>query len=952
MKVSLPSARSRRCALLLLIACSLSARVVGQTTPTPANETPATPAPAGDAADPSKKDMVVLSPFAVNASDDVGYTATNTLAGTRLNTSLRDTAASVSVLTSEFMSDLGALQLNNLVDYMVNTQPDWSEDGDQGNRLTEFHASYRVRGINASVARNYFVWVLPSDTYNIDRIDQSRGPNSILFGVGSPGGIISSSTKRALTNRTVREVGVVVGTDDLYRGTVDLNQPLANGKGAIRFNAVYGEQGSYREFAERQNDAFDLAATIQPFKSTTLRAEFEQGNITEVSARPWTLFDSISTWEAAGRPIQATQIPANAALGIGRFATNVPHVTLIGNTGQLADLRGVNTSNRPTPTPANQYVITDPSRAAYTVNAEGPGAQRDTEFDAFFAVIEQRIGERTFLELSYNRQSYEQVSYDAGQNSHILSADPNATLPGGIGTQFSGDYYLENNWTRRYRTETPETIRLSASTSFDLGKWGNYRLAALVEQEDKEFKRDQRQEMWAGLPFAPAGQTPAQYINNQWNLVWRRTYVTPGDWSTYAVTGGKGQLISNLNDPVSGRTLSSAWIQPGPSIDDDPTRVRSAMAVLEARYFDNRLIVLGGVRRDELTVWDRGAAFNPALNEFAVNYASETVTKRPFDTHTIGVVAHPLPWLSLNYNQSTNNNVPVLSHILLPNDRPPIGSIGKGKDMGFTLNLFDNKAYFKAIYYETESKGETGFGASLFTITGFANQQIINALVNSNQITADEANSKRRNANANTFDRTADGYEFEFTANPTPNWRISANYARSNAVENNVAAEAVPWVDDLVAWAEQYDTTVPTPTLPSIDDAIEDLYGLLDERAISGLAALGNRPDKASLVVRYTFPSGVLKDAYLGGNYRYQSGAVVGRSTDIVLYGNSFTATGLFLGKRWHFAGKRSLNVQLNIDNLFDDDTPQIVAMSTTGEIRRNRIVDPRSARISAQFQF
>ena len=315
-------------------------------------------------------------------------------------------------------------------------------------------------------------------------------------------------------------------------------------------------------------------------------------------------------------------------------------------------------------------------------------------------------------------------------------------------------------------------------------------------------------------------------------------------------------------------------------------------------------------------------------------------------------MAHPFSWLSLNYNQSTNNNVPTLSHILLPNDQPPTGSTGKGKDMGFSLNLLGGKAFFKTVYYETESKNETGFGASLFTITGWVNQQIITALQNSGQITPADANSRRRNANANTFDRSADGYEFELVANPTANLRVSANYTRSNAVENNVASEAVPWVDEIVAWARKYDTTVPTPTLPTINDAITNLYSLLDERAITGLAALGNRKHKASLVARYTFTDGALKGTFIGGSYRYQSGAVVGRAVNLVLYGNSFTATGAFLGRRWTFRDRRSLNVQLNIDNVLDDDTPQIVAMSPAGDIRRNRIVDPRSMRLSATFSF
>ena len=45
----------------------------------------------------AKGEIVELSPFTVNTSGDVGYVAENTLAGSRLNTKLRDTASTVSV---------------------------------------------------------------------------------------------------------------------------------------------------------------------------------------------------------------------------------------------------------------------------------------------------------------------------------------------------------------------------------------------------------------------------------------------------------------------------------------------------------------------------------------------------------------------------------------------------------------------------------------------------------------------------------------------------------------------------------------------------------------------------------------------------------------------------------------------------------------------------------------
>ena len=53
-------------------------------------------------------DVVELSPFIVSTKGDDGYRAANTLAGTRMNSSLLQTPAAISVLTKEFLDDIGA----------------------------------------------------------------------------------------------------------------------------------------------------------------------------------------------------------------------------------------------------------------------------------------------------------------------------------------------------------------------------------------------------------------------------------------------------------------------------------------------------------------------------------------------------------------------------------------------------------------------------------------------------------------------------------------------------------------------------------------------------------------------------------------------------------------------------------------------------------------------------
>ena len=51
----------------------------------------------------------------------------------------------------------------------------------------------RVRGLtSADFTRNFYLTSIPFDSYNTQRVDINRGSNSILFGLGSPAGIINS----------------------------------------------------------------------------------------------------------------------------------------------------------------------------------------------------------------------------------------------------------------------------------------------------------------------------------------------------------------------------------------------------------------------------------------------------------------------------------------------------------------------------------------------------------------------------------------------------------------------------------------------------------------------------------------------------------------------------------------------------------------------------------------
>src|SRR5205814_2587139 len=88
-----------------LLALVILESLLAQSAPRPVES------PRPDANDP----IETLSPFVVNTNKDTGYQATSTLAGTRLNTPIKDLGAAISIYTKDFMDDIGATSANELL---------------------------------------------------------------------------------------------------------------------------------------------------------------------------------------------------------------------------------------------------------------------------------------------------------------------------------------------------------------------------------------------------------------------------------------------------------------------------------------------------------------------------------------------------------------------------------------------------------------------------------------------------------------------------------------------------------------------------------------------------------------------------------------------------------------------------------------------------------------------
>jgi len=164
------------------------------------------------------EEVFELSPFTIDAQDSVGYQAVSTLAGTRIKTDLRDLGAAISVITPEFLEDTGAVDAATVLSYSLNTEV----SGEQGNfaggvdtgddRSNPAVNGQRIRGISAaSLTRGYFLTDIPFDSYNTSRITINRGPNSLLFGVGNPGGVINNQVKLATLGDNFGQIRLRLG---------------------------------------------------------------------------------------------------------------------------------------------------------------------------------------------------------------------------------------------------------------------------------------------------------------------------------------------------------------------------------------------------------------------------------------------------------------------------------------------------------------------------------------------------------------------------------------------------------------------------------------------------------------------------------------------------------------------------------------------------------------------
>jgi outer membrane receptor protein involved in Fe transport len=1008
---------SRRAWLLLtgmIISGVLGAQAVapvsleetGDSSPPVKVETSARSAPAKPA-EKVDDEIVELSPFVVQAGDDDGYQAANTTSGSRLNTSLKDTPASISPFTEEFLSDVGATSVEDMLAYTGNSEGEF-EDGSGFNDSASRWANttsgrFRIRGMSGSSSRDFVNSSIPNDTYNIDRAEVASGPNSILFGLGSQGGTVLLSSKRANTRRNTFRVKNIMGTWDGFstlpyeRLEADANLVLIPRKLAFRLMALYQNSGSWMRYWVNDQKRISPALTIKPSKNTTIHLNYERGVVDGSTRLNWPAYDSVSGWLAAGRPlVSSLTAPVLGAAPAGMVLlapdnNNVDHYVFNENDGTVNNYRQAYAGASLHPD-SNNTVLASPSLLSYRVSTLGPGSQRNQTFESWSAIVDQRVGAFDFELGYYHNHNDSQVLTASGADgrSSGLTADPNVYISMPVWSSPSdkvpnpraGQLYMEEQWYKNTFDDTNNVIRLTISSDIQPGKaWGRHRLMGLVEHAKNESVFIQKNEIWADdnnvvINYNPNSPTPE---GNQ-NSVWRRRYITEGDFNTYYAGDGR---IPTPTFVAGDKTYHGTFVTRKNASYHTTQETSSYALAIQSYWFKNRLITTLGARIDNLKFTNEKQAriLDPndprilsgdkVLGEMAFSGEYKKDKYKP-STYAAGAVWHLSKHFSLFGNYSTNIGPPRFDRNVLPYGDIAQAPKGKTTEEGILVDFLGNdKIFLRITRFDTRQLGDNPIipgSTDAINSAPLGNTDVITistalhdaGLITDEQYQWEAVDFSFNSACLNTYTK---GWEFSLIANPTKRITFSAAASYSDRNRYDVFSEGFAYFGQkFPEWFALANAMPESEQKQTLLDLLNDEKVIVDGKLQSivnnNSGQMGSRMWKVVINTRYRFPDNFLKGFAIGGAMRYQSGPVIAwnNTTKQKTIGQQTLFFDAFITyRRKILRGKSGMTIQLNIRNLTNSDTVtmgRLASGADDGDTHRVYLNEPRNIRLTTTFDF
>lgn len=188
---------------------------------------------------------------------------------TKMATPIFETARSISIEDQQQLLDKGVLELADAYVYAPGvygqsygfaTRGDWVKV--RGLNVAEYRDSLQALFGNYNNTRSH--------VYTLEQVEILKGPSSVLYGQGSPGGLVNVVSKRP-EDEAYREVVAEYGNFNRKQIAADLTGPLDDaGKFLYRMIAVYRDADTQIDHVEDDAVVFAPSITWRPSMSTNI----------------------------------------------------------------------------------------------------------------------------------------------------------------------------------------------------------------------------------------------------------------------------------------------------------------------------------------------------------------------------------------------------------------------------------------------------------------------------------------------------------------------------------------------------------------------------------------------------------------------------------------------------------------------------------------------------------
>ena len=983
---------------------------------------------ATSAASAAEDTAVILNPFVVSTDANKGYYASETLSGTQLKSQVRDLANPITILTEEFMRDIGAVNYEEALEFLPSTQAFKGDTSDPESVSSRTGTPFTVRGFrSSSLTNNFFTSRIKVDNFNTETVTQSRGPNSLLFGLGSVGGGLDATNKLGRFNANSHSLDVRFDSEGSKRVSLDINRIIVPKKLALRFAALSTDQRTPREFQYMRRNSAYLNFTLQPFKGATIHLNAETGRIDELNPRPYQAYDSVSAWLNDPRtPLQkantidlalvqsGTTAARNAArnliTGVSQGFSTTNYLVYIMNAPQLG-VQNWNFKSRGSEAFVNGLAQSQTSISGATrvpgvsfplaTVVSGPSDYFDTTYDKFSASWQQRILEKTFVELAGAYETAEDEDWQpVSRGDYEVFIDNNYYLPAQLAVNnpdptkplnpYFGTPYVESNATLQNRSTTLKQYRATLTRQFDLSRiepvkgldFGKFTAVAFHYYRHLDSYFQQPEELTTNSVLATGVLADTQ------NQIRRRYYLTPGQPVSFpAFLPSQARITQTGNPAVPGSvfpTVSSAFANRLNPVYA-PETTKSYAAIGQWELFSRRLILTGGLRRDDLSSKNFVFATDPVTRLFLGKgqgaFAPET--KSSVTNTNYGAVFKVTKWLDAFANTATNTvgaggtNYDVFNRTL-PNQE------GRGYDLGLRGFFFEDRVILKLNYFNNELTNrisnplrDGAIGVEMARQNGFVERYLEGMVLNG---FGSRVAGARRFADypgnglwTDVESDLTEGYEVEATLNPTKQLRVLLNVSYNDSKLNSTYNFTRPWYEQYVKPVRDdaaIRSVIANPTFNAtrtIGDYITGIERRLNyHEAQVGGARLRGTNWLVNVVGSYAFDQGPLKGTRVGASARWREAPTIGYperagTFDVknAFSGKDSLVTDAFVSYAWRqrLRGQNTnWTVSLRVRNILDDDEAAPASAVDNGSGRAHilqRIYQtPRTYELSAGLKF